>query len=82
MPESGIGAALGGKFEGARGLNGCGHLVFNVRDDIYEQQGFRERQDELEAAGRWRLLERSDPFRPFTLKEPHLRARILVYEVA
>ena len=58
-----------------------GHLVFNVRDDIYEQQGFRERQDELEAAGRWRLRERSDPFRPFTLKEPHLRARIFVYEV-
>jgi predicted TPR repeat methyltransferase len=59
-----------------------GHLVFNVRNDIYEQQGFRERQDRLEAAGRWRLRERSDPFRPFTITEPHLRARIFVYEVA
>jgi predicted TPR repeat methyltransferase len=59
-----------------------GHLVFNVRDDVYEQRGFRERQDALEAAGRWRLVERSNPFRPFTLKEPHLRARIFVYKAA
>jgi SAM-dependent methyltransferase len=58
-----------------------GHLVFNVRDDVYELQGFRERQEALEAAGRWRLRERSDPYRPFTVSEPHLRARIFVYEV-
>lgn len=57
---------------------GC--LVFNVRDDVYEQRGFRERQDALEAAGLWRLRERSEPYRPFTVTEPHLRARIFVYE--
>ena len=57
-----------------------GALVFNVRDDIYEQRGFRERQDRLEAEGRWRLRERSEPFRPFTLKEGGIRARIFVYE--
>ena len=56
-----------------------GRLVFNVRDDIYEGHGFRERQDALAAAGRWRLLERSEPFRPFTIKEPKIRARIFVY---
>lgn len=59
-----------------------GHLVFNVRDDVYKQRGFRERQEALETAGRWRLRERSDPFRPFTIREPHLRARVFVYEVA
>ena len=59
-----------------------GYLVFNVRDDVYEQQGFRERQEGLETAGRWRLRERSDPFRPFTIREPHLSARVFVYEVA
>jgi predicted TPR repeat methyltransferase len=58
-----------------------GHLVFNVRDDVYEQNGFRERQEALEAVGRWRLREQSDPFRPFTIRERHLRARIFVYEV-
>jgi SAM-dependent methyltransferase len=58
--------------------SGC--LIFNVRDDIYEERGFRERQDELEAAGVWRLRERSDRFRPFTIKEPDIFARIFVYE--
>ena len=58
-----------------------GLLVFNVRADIYEERGFRERQEGLEAAGRWRLRERSDPYRPFTIKEAHLRALIFVYEV-
>lgn len=56
-----------------------GYLVFNVRNDVFEQRGFRERQDELEAAGRWRLQERTAPFRPFTVKEPGLFARIFVY---
>jgi SAM-dependent methyltransferase len=59
-----------------------GRLIFNVRDDIYEERGFRERQDELEAEGLWRLRERSDRFRPFTIKEPDIFARIFVYEAA
>jgi SAM-dependent methyltransferase len=59
-----------------------GHLVFNVRDDVWQTRGFRERQDGLEAAGRWRILEQSDPYRPFTVASPHLLARIFVYEVA
>jgi ubiquinone/menaquinone biosynthesis C-methylase UbiE len=56
-------------------------LVFNVRQDVYENDGFREKQDALESEGRWRLLERSEPFRPFTIKEPDIRATIFVYEV-
>jgi SAM-dependent methyltransferase len=56
-------------------------LVFNVRQDVYETQGFREKQDALEREGRWRLKERSEPFRPFTIKEPDIRATIFVYQV-
>ena len=62
----------------------CGpgaRVVFNVRQDIYENHGFREKQDALEGAGRWRLRERSERFRPFTIKEPDIRATIFVYEV-
>jgi predicted TPR repeat methyltransferase len=55
-------------------------LIRVVRDDIYEERGFRERQDKLEAEGLWRLRERSDRFRPFTVKEPDIFARIFVYE--
>ena len=57
------------------------HLVFNVRQDVYENNGFREKQDALEREGRWRLRERSEPFRPFTIKEPDIRATIFVYQV-
>jgi len=58
-----------------------GHIVFNVRDDIYEHHGFRERMDELEANGLWRLAEKSEPFRPFSISEAHVVARIFVYQV-
>ena len=57
------------------------HLVFNVRQDVYENDGFREKQDALERDGVWRLRERSEPFRPFTIKEPEIRATIFVYQV-
>ncbi|MFK8034789.1 MAG: class I SAM-dependent methyltransferase [Hyphomicrobiales bacterium] len=59
-----------------------GHIVFNVRDDIYEQHGFREKMDRLEADGLWKLSEKSAPFRPFTISEPHVIARIFAYQVA
>lgn len=58
-----------------------GHLIFNVRDDIYEEHGFRQKQEAMEENGSWRLIERSDRFRPFTIKEPHVIARLFVYEV-
>lgn len=58
------------------------HLVFNVRQDVYENDGFREKQDALQYDGRWRLVERSKPFRPFTIKEPDILATIFVYKVS
>lgn len=58
-----------------------GHIIFNVRDDIYEQHGFREKQEALEAEGSWRLLECSDRFRPFTVAEPNVIARLFVYQI-
>lgn len=58
-----------------------GHLVFNVRDDIYENHGFRQKQESLEKDGLWKLVERSDRFRPFTIKEPNVIARLFVYQV-
>lgn len=58
-----------------------GHIVFNVRDDIYEKHGFREKMNALEVDGKWSLAEKSDPFRPFTISEPHVVARIFTYKV-
>lgn len=58
-----------------------GHIVFNVRDDIYEDHGFREKMDAMETQGKWSCVEKSDPFRPFTISEPHVVARIFAYKV-
>lgn len=57
------------------------HIVFNVREDIYENHGFREKMGNLEANGLWKLSEKSDTFRPFTISEPHVIARIFAYRV-
>lgn len=58
-----------------------GHIVFNVREDIYQEHGFREKMDSLEVEGLWKLSERSEAFRPFTISEPHVVARIFAYQV-
>ncbi|WP_170750415.1 class I SAM-dependent DNA methyltransferase [Ruegeria lacuscaerulensis] len=57
-----------------------GHIVLNVREDIYQNHGFREKMDDLEANGLWNLSEKSDPFRPFTISASHVIARIFVYQ--
>ena len=57
-----------------------GRLVFSVRDVVHDGQGFRERQDALEAEGRWRGLESLGPTRAFTVREPHVLVRLFAYE--
>ncbi|MEM9129185.1 MAG: class I SAM-dependent methyltransferase [Pseudomonadota bacterium] len=64
-----------------RVVEGGGYIVFNVREDIYLHHGFREKMDELESDGHWKLAEKSNPFRPFTISEPQVIARIFVYQV-
>ena len=58
-----------------------GYIVFNVRDDIYEHHGFREKMNRLEADGVWKLVEKSNRFRPFTVGGCHVIARLFAYEV-
>jgi predicted TPR repeat methyltransferase len=58
-----------------------GHVVFTLREELFEGGGFRERQEALEARGRWRLVEASRPCRAFTVAEPEVLVRFLVYRV-
>ena len=41
-----------------------GHIVFSLRPDTYEQDGFREKQSSLEAEGKWRLVEEGEKYPP------------------
>ena len=59
-----------------------GHIVFSLRPDVYEDNGFRERQDELESQGKWQLVERTEEFRPMPKGEPEVTHRVWVYRVA
>jgi predicted TPR repeat methyltransferase len=39
-----------------------GHIVFTVRTDVYHDGGFKEKQNDLESSGAWRLVESTQPY--------------------
>jgi len=58
-----------------------GHIVFSLRPDVYEGNGFREKQQELESSGEWSLVEVSKEFQPLPKAEPEVYHQVWVYEV-
>jgi SAM-dependent methyltransferase len=58
-----------------------GHIVFTLRPDVYKSDGFKEMQEQLEAAGRWQFLEVSETFRPLPKGEPEVQHQVWVYKV-
>ncbi len=58
-----------------------GHVIFSVRTDVYEEGGFKEKQEALEREGRWRLLEMSEPFSHVRYEDPELKVRVFAYQV-
>ena len=58
-----------------------GYVIFTLRPDIYENSGFREKQEGLEAAGKWKLVEVGDKFQPLPKGEPDVYHQVWVYQV-
>ena len=58
-----------------------GHIVFTLRPDLYQQGEFREKQAELEALGKWTLLEASEPFQTLPKGEPDVYHQLWSYRV-
>ena len=58
-----------------------GAVVFSMRTDYYTEGGFDVRQSALEAAGKWRLLQRSEPFQAMPDGEPDIWHELWAYEV-
>jgi len=58
-----------------------GVVVFNVREDSYDAQGFAAKMADMAAQGLWRERERSPAVRAFLLTEPELVVRVFVFEV-
>ena len=59
-----------------------GFIVFSLRTDVYEENGFKEKQSALEAAGKWTLAQVTDPFQPLPKGEPEVFHQIWAYRVS
>ena len=57
-----------------------GVIVFTMRTDTYVEAGFDVKQAALEAEGKWKLAERSDPFVPMPDGEPDIVYEVWAYE--
>ena len=58
-----------------------GHMIFSVRTDVYEDSGFREKQEALEREGKWQLLEVSEAFAHLRFEDPNLKVQVFAYRV-
>ena len=58
-----------------------GHIIFSQRCDAHEALGFKEKQEALQTAGRWKWVEISDCHRAFSKKESDVLHQVWVYQI-
>ena len=58
-----------------------GHIVFTIRNETYEENGFKEKQTEMVAANQLKLVEMSDEYQPLPKGEPEVIHRVWTYQV-
>lgn len=58
-----------------------GHLVFNVRADTWEEQGFAAKIEAMAAAGRWTEVERTPAFPVYLLNDLPLAAILFAVRI-
>ena len=59
-----------------------GYIVFSLRPDVYRDNGFKQKQDGMEAEGKWKLIEVSKEFQALPEGEPDVYHQVWVYQVA
>jgi len=57
-----------------------GHIIFSVNDKVFSDE-FKPKQQALEAASRWRLIESTEVCAIMPRLEPNAKARLFVYQV-
>ena len=57
-----------------------GWVIFSVRDEVYWEEGFEQKQAALEREGRWRRVTMSEAFQPFPAGNTSHMARLFVYK--
>lgn len=58
-----------------------GYVVFTLRPDVYENNGFKEKQAMLESEGKWKFMEVSEKFQPLPKGEPNVYHQVWIYQV-
>ncbi|MDP6495205.1 MAG: class I SAM-dependent methyltransferase [Dehalococcoidia bacterium] len=58
-----------------------GHIIYTLRPDLLEEGGFKEKHVELEAAGKWKLAEVTEPTQILPKGEPDVFHQVWVFEV-
>jgi SAM-dependent methyltransferase len=58
-----------------------GYIVFSLRPDVYRDSGFKDKQDDLEVKGKWKLVEVSEEFQPLPKGEPDVYHQVWVYKI-
>jgi predicted TPR repeat methyltransferase len=57
-----------------------GWVIFSIRDDVYQKEGFKEKQASLEKEGKWRRVTMSEAFQPFPSGNTSHMVRLFVYK--
>ena len=57
-----------------------GYLVYSLRPDVYRDNGFVEKHEELEKAGKWKPVEVSEEFPPLPKGEPDVFHQVWVFQ--
>lgn len=58
-----------------------GHIIYTLRPDLYEEGAFKAKHAELEADGKWKLAEVSEPLQILPKGEPDVYHQVWVHEV-
>ena len=58
-----------------------GHIAFSLRPDVYEDSGFKQKQDSLVTGGKWELIKCSEPFQALPKGEPDVLHQVWLYKV-
>ena len=66
----------------ARVVRPGGFVVFTLRPDVYEQNGFRGKQQQLESDGTWELAHVTEEFLGMPKGEPDVLFQVWIYRVS
>jgi SAM-dependent methyltransferase len=58
-----------------------GYMILSVRTDVYEEGGFKEKQEALEREQKWQLVDVSAPFAHLRFEDPDLKIQVFAYWV-